>query len=213
MEGAGAAARRAGRYEVAGRTDAGVHAPGRWWLRRAARTSQEAYSGAHGSASPRYRGRGRGRGARRVRPAARSHGKRYRYRICNRPVALAAAPRTHWELFAPLDVEAMRRGAVHLLGRHDFSAFRAANCEAADDVRDVRRVDVLGTSRDESSSLRRGHRLPQAHGAQPRRHPGGGGRGAVPTPGWRRCSPRATASEPVLPPPPHGLVLVEVRYQ
>ncbi len=42
----------------------------------------------------------------------------------------------------------MARAARHLLGRHDFSAFRAADCQAAHAVREVRRLEVEGTSGD-----------------------------------------------------------------
>jgi tRNA pseudouridine38-40 synthase len=81
-------------------------------------------------------------------PRRWSRGKRYRYRVSNRPSRSPLRRFTHWEVFAPLDVEALRRGAAHLLGRHDFSAFRAADCQAAHALREVRRVDVQGTSGD-----------------------------------------------------------------
>lgn len=84
-------------------------------------------------------------------PRRWSHGKRYRYRVSNRPSRSPLRRFTHWEVFAPLDVEALRRGAAHLLGRHDFSSFRAADCQAAHALREVRRVDVQGTSGDELS--------------------------------------------------------------
>src|SRR5690606_38553390 len=56
--------------------------------------------------------------------------KRYVYRISNRPVRSPLRRRTHWELFRPLDVSAMREAAAHFLGKHDFSAFRASNCQS-----------------------------------------------------------------------------------
>lgn len=68
--------------------------------------------------------------------------KRYVYRISNRPVRSPLRRRTHWELFRPLDVAAMREAAVHFLGRHDFAAFRAANCQAPTTVRELFRLDV-----------------------------------------------------------------------
>jgi tRNA pseudouridine38-40 synthase len=45
----------------------------------------------------------------------------------------------------------MARAAQHLLGRHDFSAFRAGDCQAAHAVRELRRLDVEGTSEDAMS--------------------------------------------------------------
>ena len=66
----------------------------------------------------------------------------YRYALLNRPVrpALGAA---HLGWFhAPLDIEAMRRAARALLGEHDFSAFRAAECQAKTPVRSVHSIDI-----------------------------------------------------------------------
>lgn len=77
-------------------------------------------------------------------PRRWSLGKRYRYQVSNRPSRSPLLRATHWEVFAPLDVEALRQGATHLLGRHDFSSFRAADCQAAHAVREVRRVEVVG---------------------------------------------------------------------
>lgn len=69
-------------------------------------------------------------------------GKRYVYRITNRPVRAPLLRRTHWQIYRPLDVEAMRAGAVHLLGEHDFSALRASDCPARTTRRVMRRLDV-----------------------------------------------------------------------
>jgi tRNA pseudouridine38-40 synthase len=77
-------------------------------------------------------------------PRRQSHGKRYRYLISNRRHRSPLWRRTHWELFQPLDAEAMRAAAPALLGRHDFSAFRAADCQAAHAQREVRRLEVEG---------------------------------------------------------------------
>ena len=71
-------------------------------------------------------------------------GKRYRYVIEN---AATRAPLTRlhaWQLFGPLDVAAMREAARHLVGRHDFAAFQAADCACDHAVREVRRLDVAG---------------------------------------------------------------------
>jgi tRNA pseudouridine38-40 synthase len=81
-------------------------------------------------------------------PRRWSRGKRYRYQVSNRPSRSPLRRHTHWEVFAPLEVEAMARAARHLLGRHDFSSFRASDCQAAHAVRELRRLDVEGTSGD-----------------------------------------------------------------
>ncbi|WP_249605280.1 tRNA pseudouridine(38-40) synthase TruA [Chromobacterium haemolyticum] len=41
-----------------------------------------------------------------------------------------------------LDVEAMREAAAHLLGRHDFSSFRASECQARSPLKDLQRLDI-----------------------------------------------------------------------
>lgn len=71
-------------------------------------------------------------------------GKRYQYRISNRPTRSPLLRRNHWEIYRPLDVAAMREGARHFLGDHDFSAFRAADCPAKTTRRVMRRFDVEG---------------------------------------------------------------------
>ncbi|MCP3099964.1 tRNA pseudouridine(38-40) synthase TruA [Myxococcus sp. K15C18031901] len=78
-------------------------------------------------------------------PRRWSRGKRYRYRVSNRRSRSPLRRATHWEVFAPLDVEAMRRAAASLVGRHDFSSFRAADCQAKHAVREVWKVAVEGT--------------------------------------------------------------------
>ena len=44
--------------------------------------------------------------------------------------------------FAPLDGEAMREAARHLLGEHDFSAFRSSQCQALSPVKTLRAIDI-----------------------------------------------------------------------
>ncbi|HZZ84049.1 MAG TPA: tRNA pseudouridine(38-40) synthase TruA [Anaeromyxobacteraceae bacterium] len=73
-----------------------------------------------------------------------ARGKRYRYRIENFPTRAPLTRLQAWQVFRPLDVEAMRAAARPLLGRHDFGAFRASDCEAAHAVRELRRLEVLG---------------------------------------------------------------------
>lgn len=66
----------------------------------------------------------------------------YHYVLLNRPVRPALmAGRVGW-LHGELDTAAMAEGARHLLGSHDFSAFRAAECQARSPIRDMRRVEL-----------------------------------------------------------------------
>ncbi len=82
-----------------------------------------------------------------------ARGKHYRYLIQNRPYPSAFARQRGWWLRAPLDVAAMREAATHLLGEHDFSAFRAKACEAPSPVRRMWRID-LTEGEQEHSTLR-----------------------------------------------------------
>lgn len=69
--------------------------------------------------------------------------RRYRYILLNRPVRTALlSGRAGW-YHAQLDVERMAEAASLLVGTHDFSAFRAAQCQAATPVRDLRLAQVL----------------------------------------------------------------------
>lgn len=66
----------------------------------------------------------------------------YDYWILNDP---ARSPLAHgragW-VFRPLDAAAMHDAAARLLGRHDFTSFRSAECQAASPVRDLHRLSV-----------------------------------------------------------------------
>ncbi len=69
-------------------------------------------------------------------------GRCYRYVLINRPQRTGVwQGRAGW-YHHPLDVDAMQRGASLLLGEHDFSAFRAAGCQAKSPVKTVRRAEV-----------------------------------------------------------------------
>lgn len=57
-------------------------------------------------------------------------GRHYRYVLHSAPVrSPLLARRVGWTHY-PLDLEAMQRAAAHLVGEHDFSSFRAAQCQA-----------------------------------------------------------------------------------
>jgi tRNA pseudouridine38-40 synthase len=66
----------------------------------------------------------------------------YRYVLLNRPVRPALAARHAGWCHAPLDVAAMREAALLLVGEHDFSAFRSAECQATSAVRTLHALDV-----------------------------------------------------------------------
>mgnify|MGYP005851134553 CR=1 FL=1 len=68
--------------------------------------------------------------------------RQYRYRILNRAARPALDAGRVWHIQRRLDVEAMHRAAQTLLGKHDFSAYRAASCQAKDALRTLDRLDV-----------------------------------------------------------------------
>lgn len=68
--------------------------------------------------------------------------RHYRYLLLNHPVRPALwAGRIGW-VHQELDLTAMRRAASLLLGEHDFSSFRAAECQAKTPVKTLRRLDI-----------------------------------------------------------------------
>jgi tRNA pseudouridine38-40 synthase len=68
--------------------------------------------------------------------------RRYRYVILNRRARPALEMGRVWHLPHDLDAAAMAEGAQHLLGRHDFTSFRAASCQAKSPLRTLDRLDV-----------------------------------------------------------------------
>jgi len=66
----------------------------------------------------------------------------YRYFILNRLQRSALHRDRAWWVYQPLDVDAMHEAAQRLLGRHDFSAFRAAGCQAPTADREILSIAV-----------------------------------------------------------------------
>lgn len=69
-------------------------------------------------------------------------GRRYLYRILNRRAPPALDRRRVWHIAVPLDVEAMRDGAALLIGKHDFTTFRSAQCQSDSPVKTLDRLEV-----------------------------------------------------------------------
>jgi len=71
-----------------------------------------------------------------------ARGRHYLYVLQNSPVRPGLhAARVGW-YHRELDLEAMQQAAASLQGEHDFSAFRAAECQAKTPVRELRRVAI-----------------------------------------------------------------------
>jgi tRNA pseudouridine38-40 synthase len=69
-------------------------------------------------------------------------GKTYQYRILNRQAPSALHRGRAWHIPKKLNLSAMRRGASHLLGTHDFSAFRSSGCGAKTPVRNLKALSI-----------------------------------------------------------------------
>ena len=130
---------------AAGRTDAGVHA-----LAMAAHVDVARTIGAHRLAD--------GLNAKlrpapiailRVEPVAGDFharfsciGRRYLYRIINRRAPLALELGRAWRVPVVLHADAMHRAAQQLVGRHDFTTFRSAHCQADSPIKTLDRLSV-----------------------------------------------------------------------
>jgi tRNA pseudouridine38-40 synthase len=68
--------------------------------------------------------------------------RHYLYRIENRRADLALDRNRAWRYSRPLDAAAMHAAAKQLIGNHDFTTFRAAECQAKSPVKTLDRLDV-----------------------------------------------------------------------
>lgn len=70
-------------------------------------------------------------------------GRRYRYLLLQSAVRPSLESALCGFTFRSLDGEAMRAAAARLIGEHDFSSFRAAECQAASPVKTLRAIDIV----------------------------------------------------------------------
>jgi len=71
-----------------------------------------------------------------------ARGRRYVYRLLESPVRPGIESGLVGWTFRPLDLDALRAAARELLGTHDFSALRAAECQARTPVRTLRALEI-----------------------------------------------------------------------
>jgi tRNA pseudouridine38-40 synthase len=74
--------------------------------------------------------------------------RHYVYRIVTRRAPLALDRNRAWQVRVPLDADAMQEAAQRLLGRHDFTTFRSAQCQAKSPLRTLDRLDVSANGED-----------------------------------------------------------------
>lgn len=68
--------------------------------------------------------------------------RRYRYVIYNHRLRNSILAKGVTHIHTELDHQLMHQAAQHLVGKHDFSAFRAVNCQANTPVRDLTKISV-----------------------------------------------------------------------
>jgi tRNA pseudouridine38-40 synthase len=137
--------------------------------------------------------------------------RRYLYRILNRRAPPTLDRGRAWHVAVPLDAEAMHAAAQVFVGKHDFSSFRAAECQAKSPVKTLDEIAVARTGDEVRLTARARSFLHH----QVRNFTGtlklvGEGK-------WRRADVEAalaardrSAAGPTA--PAHGLYLVGVRY-
>lgn len=206
------------RVRGAGRTDAGVHATGQvasFDLGDPALARRLPVERLGPAMDARLPDDVRVLGARAATPAfdpRRALEKTYRYRLLVRPAPCPLRRHFVWHVGRALDLEAMRRAAAALVGRHDFGAFAGAGGDVRSRVREVRRIAIAGAGADEVTidvtadgflyHMARNIAGTLVEAGQGRRSPEAT---AAVLAGGRREAAGVTA-------PARGLCLVEVRY-
>lgn len=79
--------------------------------------------------------------------------KLYRYRIVQRPSFLTLDRGTAWQFKRPLNIDAMRKAAKYLLGHHDFTSFRASECQAKSPFKTLERLDITSRPYDDEGGI------------------------------------------------------------
>jgi tRNA pseudouridine38-40 synthase len=72
-----------------------------------------------------------------------ARGRRYAYVLLESVVRPALESHSAGWVFRPLQLDPMRDAARALIGEHDFSAFRAAECQAASPVKELRAISIV----------------------------------------------------------------------
>ena len=66
----------------------------------------------------------------------------YKYFIINRLAASTLENERAWHIRKKLDVKLLKEGAKKLIGTHDFSTFRAANCYAESPIKNINKITI-----------------------------------------------------------------------
>ncbi len=80
--------------------------------------------------------------------------RRYTYRVICRRAPLVHERGLAWQVKHPLDGAAMQEAARHLVGRHDFTTFRAVQCQAQSPVKTLDEVTTEEIARPDGTEFR-----------------------------------------------------------
>lgn len=69
--------------------------------------------------------------------------RHYEYRIINRKAPLTIERNRAWNLTEQLDARAMHEAAQQLVGTHDFSSFRDAECQAKSPLKSIESINIM----------------------------------------------------------------------
>lgn len=133
----------------AGRTDAGVHATGQviHFDTRAQRPERAWVQGVNTKLPDSVRVHWAREVPAQFHARFSARARSYRYLIHSAPTRSAqAASEVTWTQH-PLDLDAMRAGSQFLLGEHDFTSYRASQCQAKSPVREITRLDIANVGR------------------------------------------------------------------
>ena len=72
-----------------------------------------------------------------------AQGRGYIYRILNRRAPSVLLKNRVWWVPVPLDIEKMKQASKCLLGKHDFTSFRAAACQAKSPIKTLDKLDII----------------------------------------------------------------------
>ena len=70
--------------------------------------------------------------------------RRYRYEIVSRRAPLTLDSNRAWQVYQTLNVVAMQEAATALIGKHDFTTFRSAACQANSPIKTLNSFEVVG---------------------------------------------------------------------
>jgi len=69
--------------------------------------------------------------------------RHYVYRILNRPYHSVINLDRVWWISLPLDLPAMQKSSSYLLGKHDFTSFRAGSCQSKSPIKTLTKLDII----------------------------------------------------------------------